>query len=196
MMRAFTLLEMLITVGIMSVLVTIIFALPNYTRQEYDLINAAHRVAGDIQRAQGLALATASFKGNAAEGGWGIYIEPTATQPCYVIFQDVDRSRSYSNSPVGADLCDQTKTGIEISERIYLPSNVRFDPATYTGGTGSLTLVLVPPHPDIFLNGVNWLSDVSSLTPTLPQSIQIVLTLLSGEKKVIIVNALGVVEVQ
>ncbi len=194
-MKSFTLVEMLITLAIIGILSAAIFALPNYTRQEYDLINTAQRVAGDIQRTQGLALATATFKGNAAEGGWGIYIEPTLAQPCYVIFQDVTKDHSY-NGPIGADLCDQTKTGLEISERLYLPPNVRFDPLTYTGGTGSLTLVFVPPHPDTFLNGnvADWVSNVKA--SSIADTISIVLRLSSGETKSIKVNALGIVEVQ
>lgn len=194
-MKSFTLIEIIISLSIIAVLSSILLSLPQRASQFYSLLNAAQQLGSEIQHVEGLALATSDFKGASSPGGWGIYIDPNASQRCYIIFQDVNQDKQY-NGPTGANLCDQTKKSAELAQRIYLPSNVTFDPTTLPPDfpAGPVTLVFVPPHPDVFINGasLNWIEDPS----TQSKMLKIGLKIPSGDQKIVTVNALGTVQVQ
>lgn len=188
-MRSFTLIEMLVSIGIIMILFAMLLVAPTRTTQTYKLDNAVQRLVSDFQRIQAFALAIADFGGSPVEGGWGIYLKED--EICYLLFADLDKDKIY-DAPAGA-LCDPTKIGGELFERVFLPQSVSFKTGSFIPALlpPQMTIVFKPPHPTLFLNENDWLT----IVVTTPSASVTLLTSATGRQKTVTVNAVGNVSV-
>lgn len=187
--KAFTLLEVLMSVLIILTLSALLLVAPSGTNERIELKNSAQKITADIQRTQGLALATADFGMDIPGGGWGLYFEDD--KRCYVIFADDDDDQVY-DGPMGADFCNTSIVNGELFERTFLPATISFTQGSFVANGSSvvstpqvLTLTFRQPRPTIFVN--------TAQDGTLELQIE---ALASGNTQTITVNEVGNVEVQ
>lgn len=137
-MRGFTLLELLLVIGLVAVLTA--FVVPNYrfAGREMNLQRSLHKLTQDFRRTQEMAISAQEFNGLAVSAGYGIYF--VQNQGEYAIFADLNADKSYN-----PDLEPQSET-VEI---------VEMEPGvTITGLEASpLTIIFIPPDPAVFITG-------------------------------------------
>lgn len=129
-MKAFTLLELLVSTSILIILAGFVLFSQNRAPQTYDLLNAAQRLETEFRKVQGFALATKEFPTTIPSpplGGWGIHLAMNAN--CYIIFGDKNNNGTFDPGPTElANPCDASKNdsanASERFERIFLPNTV------------------------------------------------------------------------
>ena len=126
------------------------------------------KFAGDIRRAQNMALGSLDLNGVTPVGGWGIYIKNSST---YYLFVD--------NDVVGAGNHGLYNDGDSIAETIVLPEKVIF--STNVGSS----VVFLPPDPKVYINGVN----SGSIIITLQQADDVT------ETKTVTLNYFGLLDI-
>lgn len=171
----FTLIEILVVVGIISILSAIIF--PNYRAGEnrFAIQRSVQKLARDLRMAEEMSLGAKEFKGIIPRGGYGIYFRKD--EPLhYILFADTSDPPNYRYD--GA---------FELIEDIQIEKGVRIQnlvPAT-SGPDPSLTVVFTPPDPTV------------TITPQDSRGL-IVISSERGDsdEKTISVNTAGLIEVQ
>lgn len=192
MQKAFSIIEMLVSVGILLILSAIIVSNPNRAPQFYDLVNGAQRVEAELRKTQGFALATKDFKGAPPAGGWGIHFVKTlgTNQRCYIIFADDGDGVFEPGAGEQADPCNPNinDTLTERYDRIFLPITIDIANITFGGSVASLDIVYRAPRLDVVMN-------TCSSSCVSPNSI-ITLQSKGGGTKGVIINEVGNVEAQ
>jgi len=196
-MKAFSLLEMLVSISVLVILAGLILFVRPGAPQTYELLNAAQRIEAELRKVQGFAVAAKDFKGATPPGGWGIHFQ--VGLPCYIIFADLGASPNERYDPgvsEQADICNTAKSdpATERFERVYFPSTIKIkndtdvSPATtFTGAWGpgnGLDVIYQPPLLKVFFNN------------TLVNSGQLILTSIVGDTKTITINSVGNVIIQ
>lgn len=185
-MKSFTLIELLVSMAILMIFAAV-FLVNRNSPEGYELINAAERLAADIQQVQGFAM-SAKGVGGSIPDGWGVHIDKT--QNCYIIFADSDSVGSAKTYDPGAGevMCDadSNPSPSERLERVFFPRSVEISDVLKAGVSTNdpLDIVFVPPHPDTYVN-------------TAVQEGRVVLTGKTfSSVKTVIVNTVGNVRVQ
>jgi prepilin-type N-terminal cleavage/methylation domain-containing protein len=144
----FTLLELVISLFIITLMISAFLANYNGGRSSSNLSLAAQQMVSDIRSAQNKALGTASYSGTPPVGGWGVHLD-TTNKNSYIIFADVNGDKKYNNSPDEALISGGGQT-------INFPSDVQIDSFS-SNKTGylsptSLDLIFLPPDPITTIN--------------------------------------------
>ena len=134
--NAFTLIEMLVAIGILVAMSTMFLSNYRGAGQRSALKIEAHKFAGDVRKAQNMAMGAIEYNGSIPAGGWGVYIPDTAADNTYIIFADLNGNEDYDGAPADA-----------VYQTVILENNI-----TFSGGINS-SAVFLPPDPKIFLNG-------------------------------------------
>lgn len=148
-MRSFTLIELIVSLGVLLVLSAILLVNPSRGPESYRFINTVQKVVADIGRAKSFSLGAKAFKTSVPTGGWGIHFVKGAN--CYILFGDENANALYDNA--GETLCDPNSEipGSERFERIFLEENVEI---SLLAPADSVDIIYLPPLPRVFVNGL------------------------------------------
>lgn len=139
MKRGFTIIELLVSLGIFVIITTMVVANFRAGSRSDELKIAASALSSDLRRAQNMALAGQEVNGVTPMGGYGVYFN-LGEPGHYIIFADVNDNQKYD---IGEDLSDG---------KILLARNV-----VITGVlplvASSAVVVFKPPKPTIYING-------------------------------------------
>jgi prepilin-type N-terminal cleavage/methylation domain-containing protein len=133
----FTLIETITVVAIVSVISVVMLANYNSSQKRQTLQRAVHQLAGDVRRAQNMAMASTK-QGAIIPYGYGIYIHRVQSSTSYILFADNNDNKKRD---AGLDIDVETisfSSGIEIANAsLPDPINIFFeppDPTTYISG--------------------------------------------------------------
>jgi prepilin-type N-terminal cleavage/methylation domain-containing protein len=136
--KGFTIIELLVAMGIFVVITSMVVANFRTGSQSDELKIAAEALVSNLRKAQNMALAGQLKDGASPPGGYGVYFKLADTDR-YIIFADLDgRPLDYD---VGEALSDGT---------VILPRDVRI---INVEPTVIASVVFKPPKPTIYING-------------------------------------------
>ena len=132
--KGFTLVETLVVIAVVSILSIITMANYQGSQKQQSVQRAAHQLAGDIRRAQNMAMASVEHEGVIPDG-YGIYFNKGNDFDSYILFAD--------------DNGNQTRNGMgdEDVKIIDLPSGVEIS------SPNSANIFFEPPDPTTYING-------------------------------------------
>ena len=133
--KGFTLIETLVVIAVVSILSIVMLANHQGSQKQQSVQRAAHQLAGDIRRAQNMAMASVEHEGAIPEG-YGIYIEKN--NPNYILFAD-DNNQTYQPSDFKV-------------EEIKFPSNIKINSISPAPGS-HVSIFFEPPDPTTYING-------------------------------------------
>ncbi len=165
--RGFTLIEMLVVIGVMAVISALILANNNRFGGVVLLQNLAYDIALSIRQAQVYGIAVARFN-ESFDAGYGMHFQidtnPSA-QSAYVLFADVNDNGVYD--PPG-ELVQSTfiAGGYRIAQLCVTPASAS-DRCDIT----SLDILFVRPEPDAYIRSpqVSGLNEAGSITVISPR---------------------------
>jgi len=144
--KAFSVPEILVTIGVILILSGIILPRYSFFRHKFSLLRSAHKLAQDLRRAQEMATSTREL-GGSIPPGYGIYLEED--DQSYVLYADtypLGGNEGYDKER------DQIVETIELGSKIYIKDlsqvslSLNFkgpDPiTTISSGTNSAIIVL------------------------------------------------------
>jgi prepilin-type N-terminal cleavage/methylation domain-containing protein len=175
--RAFSLIELLVSMSIISIL-TVLF-LSNYrsANRRTDLIMTSQILVTDIRYAQANALGLTKYNGVTPEGGWGVYFS-SIDNDYYIIFADADDSERYDDGEAREDFGGRV---------IYLPNNIVIEELNLEGTVVSEAHVtFLPPDPITRLRGDSYAGNFLEIK---------VRETINDTVKTVRINFLGLVEV-
>lgn len=187
MKKGFTLVELLVVMGIILLLSAII--LPNYLQRErlLALQRSAAKLAQDLRRAQELAMSAKEFHYSIPEGGYGIYFK--ISEPgYYILFADCNGDLLYDGeTPVCPDCSEAPCLEGVFAEKVG--DNLEFERGTLIQDLfpidpldSSLTIIFTPPDPTITIK-----PDTSSASISLSNN---------SQTKTIIINKAGLIQIE
>ncbi len=148
--RGFTLMEMLITIGIIIFLSGFVLVSSGGNNDGLRLKMAAQEIIGDLRRVQNFAISVKTTNSNIPDGGYGIrFDKPNGS---YIIFSEEIANKVFDNT--------------EQIEAKPLYQNIEFSDITVlsSGGVNILDAVFVPPDPVTYLNGNNNFNEYALIT--------------------------------
>lgn len=140
--RGFTLLEAMVTIGIISIMSAVYLVNYRTTNQKIILDQVASSVVSDLRNVQNMSMNVKLFNGAIPEGGYGIKINNT-TPASYTIYADCDNDHLYGLSSTCGTSADKPE---KVNDRT-LDSNVVITPV--------LDVAFQPPNPIVWFNGLN-----------------------------------------
>ncbi|MEK7557887.1 MAG: hypothetical protein AAB530_01615 [Patescibacteria group bacterium] len=147
--HGFTVIEMLISVGIIVFLTTIF--LVNYHDVSYrtELIIEAQKVVSNLNLTRSFSLSSRKYNNEVSKGGWGVYFSSLSSDR-YLIFADVNNDNSYNSNEANEALGGRI---------IKLPNKVIIDSMSVCVGDNckeeeknAVSVVFVSPNPTIYIN--------------------------------------------
>jgi prepilin-type N-terminal cleavage/methylation domain-containing protein len=139
----FTLLEMVVSLSIISLMLGVFLANYKGGRDSGDLSIANQQLVSDIRSAQNKALGTAAFSGVTPVGGWGVHLD-TSNTGSYFIFADINGDKKYNSTPTDEALLSGGGQTISLSSDVVIDS-------FWTNGAVSnptaLDITFLPPDP-------------------------------------------------
>jgi len=154
--RGFSLIELLVSVGILAFISSVILA--NHSRFNSQLLlgNLAYDVALSVRQAQVFGLSVREFKSSTTfDTGYGVHI--TSSDPnTYIIFADTNKNGVYDSGSDGIADTFSVRRGFAISDICATLTGVS-EICNSTGGVDSIDIVFLRPEPDanIYINGTN-----------------------------------------
>ena len=140
--RGVTLVELLITILIISIIVSISFLGYREFEHRLTLQRVVYKIVADIEKTREMAMSAQEFEGTGSipEGGYGVYFD-ISTPDEFILFADLDLG-------VGPN---KVYSGIlEQVEKIYLDSTVEISALS---PSGPINVVFLSPSPNVFLVG-------------------------------------------
>lgn len=140
--KAFTLIEMLVTLGIITALSSMILVYSRRSERVSNLIREGDHIVFELQRAQGLSMLVLQQDSSGEEQvcGWGIYVDQTnLPQEQFVLFSDLCTDTGSLGEAAGNGIYDD---GEEV-ETISLLKGVEI----FESNISSITFI--PPEPRI-----------------------------------------------
>ncbi len=132
--KGFTLVETIVVVAVVSILSIVMLASHQGSQKQQLVQRAAHQLAGDIRRAQNMAMASTE-QGGVIPDGYGIYIIKNSN--FYILFADTNNNQSRNGSGDEDIESINFTSGVEIFDILPLPGphvDIFFeppDPTTY-----------------------------------------------------------------
>jgi prepilin-type N-terminal cleavage/methylation domain-containing protein len=164
--RGFTLVELLVVIGIIAVISAIVFANYRQGERQFSLQRSSYSLVQDIRSAQNMAMGARSVGGTVPEG-YGVYFNSSLPDQ-YILFADN-----------GDGLYGAGDTDIDT---LYLETGITITNLS-TGGT--LTVVFSPPDPRVSISGNEGITSAS-----------ITINYDGGPAKIVSVNKVGLIEIQ
>ncbi|MCK5416159.1 type II secretion system protein [Candidatus Parcubacteria bacterium] len=192
----FTLVELLVSVGVIVVITSVFLINYNQYRKSANLNMATQEIVSNIRRVQNYALASKEdVSGNIPDGGWGIYFDITNNNKL-IIFADMNDNGTYDGDGDG-----DGSDGDEDYELIILPKGIIVKNNWYPVGASMVanqncdetSLVYKPPVPKVIVTGSTNCSATANTTPNF-SNVEIQNT--KGEIKIIKFNNFGLIDVE
>lgn len=162
--KAFTLLELVVVLAIISLLAAIVLANYRGGEKQSALLRSTHRLAQDLRRAEEMAISSRKTPPEFGEevfpqGGYGIYfeIDPSIPKGYHIIlFADCDREGDYDGW--GSYTCAEATSGLgnsrdETIEVITLEEGIRIKELFPLSPDNSLSITFIPPDPTVTIAG-------------------------------------------
>jgi prepilin-type N-terminal cleavage/methylation domain-containing protein len=166
MKKAFTLVELLVTISIITILTAIVVFNYRSGGEQLALQRAANQLAEDIRRTMEMALSGKERAGSFPQGGYGIYFN-TSSASSYIIFADSNGNKNYDS-------------GEEVEVVKIKEKNITI--FSISSGS-SLSITFLPPVPEI-----NFLPSSETVNISLRNS--------QSQTKNIFINKVGLIEIQ
>ena len=150
-LSGFTLIETITVVAIVSVISVVMLANYNSSQKHQTLQRAVHQLAGDVRRAQNMAMASTK-QGSIIPYGYGIYIHRVQSSTSYVLFADNNDNKKRD---AGLDIDVETisfSSGVEITNVSPLPNPIN--------------IFFEPPDPTTYINGKSDVGEEAQITLT------------------------------
>ena len=135
--KGFTLIETMTVVAVISVISVIMLANYNSSQKHQMLQRAVRQLAGDVRRAQNMAMASTK-QGTLVPYGYGIYIHRVQSSTSYILFAD---SNNNKRRDAGSDIDVET---INFSSRVEIAN---------ASPSGPINIFFEPPDPTTYING-------------------------------------------
>ena len=185
--RAFTLIELMVTVSLISLLSVLTLANFRQGNKQFALTRSAYQLAQGIRRAEEMAISSQEFKG-AFQGGFGIHLTLTPTNQDrgqYTLFVDCDNDNQFDEvSLTCSDCTGGSCTPNSFSEKvetIFLEKGIYI--SELSPSAESLVIKFYPPDPVVTINPDASLASVS-------------LTFGQSQKKEVKINKAGLIEIK
>jgi len=107
--RGFTLIEMIVVLGIIVVITAIVFSGESSFNRSFYLTNTAYDVALTVRQAQTFGVSSKAF-GATQNAGYGILLD-NASPTGYILFADIQGGGAQANCPVGTPGTPTAKPG-------------------------------------------------------------------------------------
>jgi prepilin-type N-terminal cleavage/methylation domain-containing protein len=146
--KGFTLIETLVTVIVVSILSIVMITSYQGSQKQQSVQRTAHQLAGDIRRAQNMAMASTE-QGGVIPDGYGIYI--TKNSNSYTLFADTNNNQSRNG------------TGDEDIELINFTSGVEVFNISPPPGV-HVDIFFEPPDPTTYINGNSSTGEQTTIT--------------------------------
>lgn len=184
MLRAFSLIELMVVTGIFTVITGVVLANNAQFNSSVLLGNAAYDVALSVRQAQVYGLSTQAFSGQ-FQLGYGIHIQGTGQ---YLLFADVDpeTNRRYD---AGVDQIVELYTlgrGHTVQRFCGITANGTEECSDNQAALTHLDISFLRPNPDATITGS---------TPSLFSSARVTLQSRSGETRTISIQSTGQISV-
>lgn len=166
--RGFTLMELLVVLGIFIVVTSVLLAGNNRYGGEFTLQSLAYDVALSMRQAQIYGISVRQFGSGNFSGRYGVHVDQATSRTSYQVFADADQNNFYtnaselvSNSDIGrgfyiSDLCVTPQGGAEVCSKSRLDVIFqRPEPDAYIRADGLATtyergrIVLSSPRGDL-----------------------------------------------
>lgn len=138
--RGFTLIEMIVSLGIITTLIAVFLVNYRGTSKRTSLTMSAQKMVTDIRLAQNKTLGSVKYKEEIPLGGWGVHFDLAGDNTSYLIFADLDGDSEYESGE--GDYAHGAR-------QISLPNNV-FIQAIDVGNLVDVTFV--PPDPNTIID--------------------------------------------
>ena len=184
--KGFTLLELIVVVGIIATLSSIVLGGYRTGEDKFSLQRSAHKLSQDLRRAENMAMtgksAPITFGEIFPSGGYGFYFAEGVSS--YIFFCDCNNNAEYeaSGSAVSCATSTDAVPFPEIMETLSLESGVvisSVSPST------AFSITFFPPDPVIKITGADS-STSTEATITLE---------LYGKTKTITINTVGLIDI-
>lgn len=143
-LKGFTVIEMLVTLGIITLLTTMILVYSRRSESVSNLVREGNRMVFELQKAKSSAMLTLQKKEGKKACGWGVYIDTgKSSANNFIIFQDFcleDTSENFQGN-------NKYDEGEKIEELELLKGIEIFE-------TNFSSVVFVPPEPKIIFSPV------------------------------------------
>ena len=171
--RGFTLIEMLVVLGIFAVLTSVILASHSRFGGVITLENLAYDTALSVRQAQLYGIAVRSYGSNNFNVGYGLHFDCNSVSPCnmstYLLFADALNGNGIYD--VGEIVTPPSpyvlNGGFRVSDICVVPAGG----STYNCGLNTLDILFKRPEPDAYIraNGASPLNDRAKIIVTSPQ---------------------------
>jgi len=153
--KAFTLLELVVVLAIISLLAAIILVNYRGGEKQSALLRSTHRLAQDLRRAEEMAISSKSFYNAFPKGGYGIYF--TEDSNSYILFADCNNNKIYDG---GIYVCPDCTGGSCIEnvqqekiEELSLEEGIKIKELFPLSLENSLSITFIPPDPTVTIAG-------------------------------------------
>lgn len=183
--KAFTLIEMVVSIAIITIVTTLFIANYRSTNTRTDLVMTAQNLVADLHLAQNNTLGLVKYNGEVPAGGWGIAFDKAKNY--YVLFADLDAPDTTGYLNMDAATEARTEYGGRLT---YFSPDITITKLTTTGEVenNEVNVDFLPPDPktNIYRVGAGATSSALEIELTERQNNSI---------KTVRVNFLGLVEV-
>ena len=132
----FTLIEILVSISIISILTILVFSNYYSGRRQFALQRSAHKLTQDLRRAQEMAMsAKKSPLGNEPKTGYGVFFEENEKE--YKLYADIDSNEFF------------TSENDEIVETIKLEKGVHIKEINSNSSPKKISVNFKPPDPTV-----------------------------------------------
>lgn len=142
----FTIIEMLVTVGVLTLLSGILIMYSKSGENASVLLRQGAKIVTDVNRVKNLAVTTATYTNEAGEiihpCGYGVYFDNTSQPNRYIVYADISKNCKTSEHKRPTD-------GSSDVESIDLATSITIDTKTIE------SIFFLPPDPDIYFNPSN-----------------------------------------
>ncbi len=150
--KGFTLIETIVVVAVISILSIVMLANHQGSQKQQSVQRAAHQLAGDIRRAQNMAMASVEHEG-AIPDGYGIHV--IKNKNSYILFADTNNNQKRNGAG------DEDIESIIFSSDVEI-SNIKPAPSAQAD------IFFEPPDPTTYINGDSSAGEYTTITLIFP----------------------------
>jgi prepilin-type N-terminal cleavage/methylation domain-containing protein len=186
---AFTLLEMMVSLAIITLITSMFIANYRTGNKRTDLTMTAQSLVADLHQAQNKTLGLVQYNGTVPSGGWGVSFDVAKSN--YTIFADLDQPGASGYMQFSSSTEGNVAYGARVTS---FPANIQILSLKVGNSTSSLVSVnqvnvtFLPPDPQTNIYSVSNGATSSLLQITIKETF-------NNSIKTIMVNFLGLAEV-